>query len=363
MRSGYGCIVLRKKIMRQNANAHPVMHLTVLLLAQGLSAVYLASCSAVMDESGEQGYGTGDTVTPLEINIKGSREEGLTADIFVYNDDRLQRLDSYQRISINEGTVPFAASQTGKKIIAAILNPSSDTYEWKDISSFPGLQEAESSLKRENAGRLLMSGYARYTAGKAGICKINMTPLAATVRLNSIRCDFSGEGYKDAVLENVKVYLTNVNTEARIMQQEGFIPKEISNLGGLVESDMSGFSYPEAVFREISVPVGRQTVYPDITLACYPNESIQETAGSPYTRLVIEGTVKGKTCYYPISVNREPFAAGTPEGIIRNRCYTYSLTIRSMGSSDPDTPVSPSDVTAVCSILPWHETDGTEVSF
>lgn len=319
------------------------------------------SCSAYYDvPQAVTENGTRISVKLTDKATSAEQDKEYTADIFVFDDDRLQRLDSYQRIRCRPGEMPSAASQNGKKIIAAIINPQSDSYGWDHISSFQALQNEVADLKKETGHGMLMSGVGYVEAGKEAVCDISISALAAEVQLRSLRCDFSGKPYQESAIKDVKAYLTNVNAVAKILQKDGFSPETLCNQGGLVKDDVLAFADRDLIVRKIGNEVGSQTVYPDISLICYPNECMEETAGSPFTRLVIEGRINGQTCYYPININRDG-RSGT--GISRNCRYIFDVTLKSTGSSDPDTVVSPADIDIACLIAPWDEKDNTEIIF
>lgn len=327
-----------------------------------LSPALFFSCSLSL--SGSPGTEP-DTVMQVPVKFQdgipaADQREGYIADIFVFNDDRLQRLDSYQRIACGPGEMPSAASQTGKKIIAAIVNPQSGSYSWEQISSFQALGSMVAELKKESGQKMLMSGYGHAEAGKDAMCEIDVSPLASEVMLRSVRCDFSGKPYRGTALKEVRAYLTNVNAEAKLLQQEGFVPETICNQGRLRKEDVMEFTDQSLIVRKIANEIGTDTVYPGISFMCYPNECMEETAGSPFTRLVIEGMISGQTCYYPVNINRTGPAGG---GISRNCRYVFDITIKSTGSSDPDVAVSPEDIDISCMIAPWDEKDGTEIIF
>ena len=292
-----------------------------------LSPALFFSCSLSL--SGSPGTEP-DTVMQVPVKFQdgipaADQGEGYIADIFVFNDDRLQRLDSYQRIACGPGEMPSAASQTGKKIIAAIVNPQSGSYSWEQISSFQALGSMVAELKKESGQKMLMSGYGHAEAGKDAMCEIDVSPLASEVMLRSVRCD-----------------------------------ETICNQGRLRKEDVMEFTDQSLIVRKIANEIGTDTVYPGISFMCYPNECMEETAGSPFTRLVIEGMISGQTCYYPVNINRTGPAGG---GISRNCRYVFDITIKSTGSSDPDVAVSPEDIDISCMIAPWDEKDGTEIIF
>lgn len=298
------------------------------------------------------------------LPIQDSGGEPAVADIFVFESGGTQRLDSYQRVPVKEGDIAFASSGYGRKRIVAIVNPHTDRYSWAGINSYTALYKEKASLHNEDPSALLMSGEAYSEPGSGNVCSIPVSPIASEIVLQSIRCDFSDRPYREARLENVRIYLTNVSSEAPLLQDKGFMPSGFVNMYGLDPEGIRGFSHPDILYRELAAPVGMNTVYPGISLFCYPNECAEESSGSPYTRLVVEGEILGKKCYYPISINNGMTVPGSHgDGIGRNCRYTFDLTVRSMGSSDPDIEVGPAEIETVCLIEPWSVRDDTAVIF
>ncbi len=323
---------------------------------------FILSCSTIEDS----GHGTAD----FGLVLKSSGNEILTndshIDLFVFNDDGLMRLDSYQRITYNpdERHLPYSASRRGPKKIVAIINPQTEKYEWNAINSYHAMLAAKGALEKEEKNRKLMCGTGHTYAGKDKICKIDVTPLASEIVLNSIKCDFSSKPYKNAKLENVRVYLTNVNAASSLLQTENFKPERLYNIAGCIDADIMEFRNPDLIYQTIPTPVGETILYPEIKLLCYPNESEEESPGSPFTRLVVEGSLEGKKCYYPISINRpESGHFDNKPGIGRNCRFIYDITIKSTGSSDPDTEVSPDTMEIRCQASSWNEKDKTEIKF
>lgn len=336
---------------------HPPGIVIPFCLAPFMSLMY--SCSTDIS-----GMPQAETVLEIKSSYGSPGEKADTIDIFIFNDDRLQRLDSYQRTTIRQGEQVSAASRAGKKIIAVIANSHVDRYSWSGINSFQALCEWKADLKKESKEYILMSGHAPVQAGKGGSCDILLEPLVSEIRIESIRCDFSGKPYDGAVLENPKAYLINVSSEARAFQKDGFIPESILNSGALDTDVLGDFLCPEIIFEEIEGPVGTQVIRPGISLLCYPNESTEEGLGTPFTRLVIEGSINGNICYYPVSVNNiYRHGKNTGTGISRNCRYVFDITIKSTGSSDPDIPVTPADIDITCEILPWEERPDNEIEF
>ena len=79
----------------------------------------------------------------------GQPEDIRHTDIFMFNDDALRRLDSYQR---TEGNGPVkAASRRGDKIMVIIANFPCSKEEWKHVNSYEGFMEEMSLLENETA--------------------------------------------------------------------------------------------------------------------------------------------------------------------------------------------------------------------
>ena len=282
-------------------------------------------------------------------------------DIFIFEDDAQGRLDSYQQNTIDpKGDYRVAVASTkGKKRIVMIANSHKDRKHWAGIRTYEGLAREKASLYEEDISFPTMYGEAVFSAEDGVERTITLRPLVSEIHLGSIRCDFSGREYEGEKLKDVKVYLTNVNAECRIMQEHGFDVGTTVNTGHLNHMELEKFRHPELIYRPLGTDVGYEIFDTGIRLYSYPNESADETPGSPFTMLVIEGTIKGKTWYYPIAINRD---AGNT-GIGRNCSYTYNITILRTGSTDPGAAVSAETVLINSQILSWDERNEEEIAF
>lgn len=283
-------------------------------------------------------------------------------DIFIFDDDSLGWLDSYQRFN-TDGSLPLtAASRKGRKKIAAVANPGRDISSWSGVNSFESMLKTTASLWNEDPEAPVMCGYSEVSMGEESSCSMEMQPLISEIRVNSICCDFRGRPYEGEVLSDISIYLTNVNAEALIFHEEGFMPTEIINAAGLSEADMSRISHPEMLSCRLDSPVGDNTVYPGISLYCFPNDCPEQSLGSPFTRLVIEGKLCEHTCYYPIDINRGHDIQGRA-GIGRNSRYVYDIILTRAGTSDPDIAAEATMVDINMTVRPWDEQDEDEITF
>lgn len=315
----------------------------------------------------EGGTSAGDTDTGNEAGCSFVLSKSIDyetvgeLDIFIFDDSPMGRLDSYQKaiLDVEEEQVVEVSSRKGRKRIVFIANSHRSAGEWMHVNSYRGLQEEKASLFEEDISRPTMYGETVFEAGKDIGHRIILRPLVSEIHLRTIRCDFSGTEYAGEKLKDIKVYLTNVNAECRIMQDNGFYPELIVNAGGLASDDLRNFAHPELVSRRIGTDVGYEIFDSAIRLYCYPNESRKETAGTPFTRLVIEASVGENIWYYPIPVNRD----GNGSGVGRNCSYVFNITILRAGATDPDSDVDPENIIIDSRILPWEERNEEEIIF
>lgn len=303
----------------------------------------------------------GPPITSGVATMKNPSNPGIeTLDVFTFNDDRQERLDSYQRFENMDykSKIYDIASCSGDKTIVLLANSRTDRYEWADINCWKTLEARVFDLESETHENPVMSGCHRFEAGVPFISELR--PLSAEIVLRSIKCDFSGESYAGERLQDVRVYLTNVNASCRIISDDEEAPIRIINSGMLNEDDIGRFSDPEIICQEIKGGVGVNRIFPETRLLAYPNCLEAEHIGAPYTRLVIEGSIKGNTYYYPIAVNRR---STDGSGIRRGRCYTYDLTITKAGLTDPDGIIDDKYMEMNMEVMKWEEKDWYDIRF
>lgn len=302
---------------------------------------------------------------PATVKTKVSLQQKLTEiepmDIFIFNNDIFQKLDCYQRFDdMNEwnGTI---ISGCGEKIMTAIANSPYKKEDWLQLRSRSHLKSFSIRLEDEKETDPVMTGEVPVSPDKDRFnhSNLRLVPLSSEVILNSICCDFNGRPYAGEVLSDVMVYLTNVNAESPVLEDEVRNPVRIINAGGLCEEDVEEFACRDLIIRQIKEDIGKRTIYPDIRLRCYKNDLAENSPGAPFTRLVIQGTLAGTTYYWPIDINREEGGCGVSGG----HRYTYDIMITRKGSLDPDRPVRTKDIVLRQNVTEWTEKERYEVLF
>lgn len=309
----------------------------------------LASCTASLPE---------EVHCEVCLTTKATPFTEGSLDLFFFNDDDEKRLDSYQRIGKASAKV-HGASRTGSKTVVAIANLQEERYTWSDINSLNSLRKMKAFLDEDSPSAPVMSGTTRIDAGKELSCRMELSPVMSEVVLRSLRCDFSGRSYSREELRDVKVYLTNVCSAWPVMKDTLNKSGDYINIGRADSTVLTRLSHPEYIYRKIDSYIGSAQVRPDIHFYCYPNVNQEESLGSPYTRLVIEGTLAGQRYYYPLNVNRRN---GSP-GIERNTVYILDVVLTRRGTMDPDTAVDSATAMVTVTVEDWNEKEKQYVSY
>ena len=301
--------------------------------------------------------------SPATCTTKVSLDADIDAmDVFVFKDDVFQKLDCYQRIDDMAEWNGSIVSSNGDRIITVLANSPYDRQHWFSLKSRPHLESFRIRLEDERREHAIMTGEvnASVSQGETGHAEVKLRPLTSEIVLRSICCDFTGKPYAGSALADVKVYLTNVNAETIISDDNGSGPTRIINAGRYSENDVEPFACKDIIIQEITGNIGRKVLYPDIRLRCYRNESVEESPGRPFTRLVIEGIIEGERYYWPIDINRD---TEDEKGIKEGHRYTYDIRITRKGSTDPDIPVKSEDLEIIQEVAEWEEKERYEVMF
>ena len=298
------------------------------------------------------------------ISVKTSAAiEGsiLSMDIFSFNDDESERLDSYQRF--DEGQFRNnrygISTSAGRKRIIILANAPYDRYEWMDINCSKAHEKKILDLENEDPEFPLMTADCRIEAGHSFYPQ--MQALTGEVVLRTLRCDFLEEDYSGEELTDVRIYLTNVSASSGIWENVSGCPSRIINSGRLNMEEVNRFQHPEIIYRSLTGPVGIKQMDPGVRFRAFASNHHEESIGTPFTKLVIEGKIRGNTYYYPIAVNRGPGAKD--EGFHRNRRYIYDITITRTGLTDPDGIIQEDFAKIDSAVEIWKEKDWYDVRF
>lgn len=306
-----------------------------------LTCFSLCSCSDRI-----LGGGNGPDLTSEIAVVMTTKQEsspGSAAYVFVFEDDREAKLDTWQKTA-SQGKVTLAATGGDKKV-AAVSGEALNGDEWYWVESWDSMMARKITLKDEHSDDMVRSGMCWMEGDTDKNGTIYLKPCSAKIRLSSICVDFLGRPYENSTLENARAYLINVNGESRIFEEGEIIPGYYLNCSRLDRNDMESMADPSILYRELPSRLGILPVKVDADFYCYPNSLEDESLGRSFTRLVVEGNIDGRTYYWPINI----------KGIERDRCYSFDVVITRTGSDDPDIPVTMGEVRIDSSVEEWEK--------
>lgn len=278
--------------------------------------------------------------------------------IFTFDDDSLGRLDSYQRIENIQDEEVLVSSRGGRKRIYVCGNLELPDKEAARISTASDLEKLSCSLEDIRREFPLMLGMTISETGASINPTVSLKPMTSEIVLNSLRCDFGGMAYEGERITDCKVYLINVNAQCHLYDSTTNARRMI-NIGMLNMNEVRQFTEPDIIYNEIKGEIDGNWRREKICLMCFQNFCEEESPGSPFTRMVIEGKIQGQTYYWPITINR----TDNGEGVRNNTRHVIDLTIRRKGGLDPDEELTIEDCAIMMEMKEWEEMDGYTVRF
>lgn len=287
-----------------------------------------------------------------------SKEDIRQISVFVFNTDSLGRLDTYQEFSGQEDGRIRAATTGGRKLMVLCANLRISDEELSGISTAEDLKECSFMLEDTQREYPLMLGAVETETGAGVSPTVHMTPMTSEIVLRSVTCSFAGTPYEGELITDPRVYLINVNAQCSLSESSKDI-RRLINIGMLNESDIRSFIEPDIICQELEHDIGESASNRSISLLCFHNFCEDESPGSPFTRMVIEGKIQGSTYYWPITINRTDGG----QGVRNNSRHVFDLKIRQKGSLDPDTELSFEDCLGIMEIREWNEKEAYTIFF
>lgn len=267
--------------------------------------------------------------------------------MFFFDATPPHRLDSYTRLPAAEGRHNCASAGNGAAIAVLLSNITDDPYTWADIDTYASLSHKSILLDDETVAAPRLSCEAFLEAGWSRACVLSPCTSLVKVRLLDLCCDFSGRPYNGAVMENVKVYLTRACVECQPLRGDKGI--SWANPGMADSVALSRMKHPEYLYRRIDGTIGTEARQIGIDLYTYPNTD----DGDNGTRLVIECTLQGKMCYYPLRL----------PPLVRNTIYEVNVHITRMGTPDSDIVAENTMADISLRVRPWETRPTDTVTF
>lgn len=385
-------------------------------LALAAVALWFTSCSSEDVASGTN-QGNQESILLLSFNTgnmgtRGATTTNLTADekkindmtIGIYSSDG-QRLRTVQKLtkadSEGEATpgsnkfymdgsgnavakiVTTAALTAGDQVLVAANTGSADFSKKGTADGFKSVEiDATTALTGTSAGTALTAAtlpkfgtsFGKLQAGsnksEFSASDIKLKNLVSKITLQSISVDFAADGpYASATFEPQEMYLVSVPNKMQFSETAW-----INNPGSYFSGNDKGFlkvtlSTPsgEGASKVLSVNNSKFTGTATDVLYTIPNSNTEANK----TVLVIKGQFQGETkpVYYKLPLNVAGYNAGKPTGAVAEGTSAFqipsgknikcNITIKTIGSTNPDAESGPLTATLTVTVDPWDDLDQT----
>ena len=272
-------------------------------------------------------------------------------DVFFFDTISPQHLDSYQRLRRDDTL--YALSSDGVKRVVALDVHSRGTEAWSGIRTYADLCKYSFSLKADSPENPLRAGEAVLDDGLSRVADLPMKSSLARVVLGSVACDFSDTPYTGLGFNNKLIYIQYAGVEARPFGPEAGIPVSTVNQGWLDSAAVMSFPRAEMLLQEGLGNIWRQRIIAEREFWCYANDVDTASLGRPVTRIVLDGFVGNHRCFYPVELT----------GLKAEKTYYLDITLRRMGTPDPDIPARGDMVSVEAMVAPWRIMDKREEIF
>jgi len=249
--------------------------------------------------------------------------------VFVYNAaNELERSSGIKttRSGISLSLVP------GTKTVWAVVNAPSTISAPSTLDAFQALR---SNLSDNGLSSMVMAGSATINLVSSSNLTVNVKHFASKIIIDKISRKFTDTHYSEIPMTINRIYMSNVaadcdflctSTPSDWICKKGELASTPACASLLVDSGINA-SLPENGSYSTS-----RTFY------VYPNPTTTDKTGGDWsprkTRLIIECTYNGKTCYYPVTIPGSSSGATTLQ---RNKIYRITeLTLKRPGSTDKD---------------------------
>ncbi len=385
-------------------------------LALAAVALWFTSCSSEDVASGTN-QGNQESILLLSFNTgnmgtRGATTTNLTADekkindmtIGIYSSDG-QRLRTVQKLtkadSEGEATpgsnkfymdgsgnavakiVTTAALTAGDQVLVAANTGSADFSKKGTADGFKSVEiDATTALTGTSAGTALTaatlpkfgtsSGKLQAGSNKSefSASDIKLKNLVSKITLQSISVDFAADGpYASATFEPQEMYLVSVPNKMQFSETAW-----INNPGSYFSGNDKGFlkvtlSTPSGKGESKVLSASNKTFKGATTDVLYTIPNIKTDANK--TVLVIKGQFQGETkpVYYKLPLNVAGYTAGKPSGPVAAGTTAFqipsgknikcNITIKTIGSTNPDAESGPLTATLTVTVDPWDDLDQT----
>lgn len=215
----------------------------------------------------------------IRNNISDSTMRVQQLDVFIYDADGLQELESWQHFDGLRDTVRVKGAKRAKTVVAIANSPRS--FNRKAIERYDSIELLNYDFEEDSPEQPIMGGICSLGYERPGT--VTLEPLFSKVVL----CEVSNLMKAYVRMEDPRIYLQNINESAEVLRKSGFRASEGGTVGKKYKLPYDIGVFPQQLNFE---------------LLCYPNDSAEATMGTPRTSLVLECEISGETCRFTVEL-------------------------------------------------------------
>ena len=308
------------------------------------SPAFLLSCTKVPTAA-----------APLSVHLRayGPSEAPERVDLLYFREDGAQQLDACQQMELQGGSSAYGVSLNRDYHLVALTGRQDSASAYLDIRNYGDLCRQTFRLEEESPEAPRLFGETHVKAGRSRTADITLRPLLCHIWLRTLSCDFRERPYAGARFLNERIFLLHAGAEATPLGSPGGTTLSWLNPGFLDSLACARLPPPEMVLQDGLGPVGLGRIRAQREFYCYPNPATEDALGQSRTCLVLEGTVEGAHCYYPIPL--PALKAGDSLKI--------DLTLLRMGTDSPDCPAEVSSYQLCANRFPWEQWSAQTILF
>lgn len=258
----------------------------------------------------------------------------------------------------------------GNKRVCVLMNVPSSLYS--SISTYQDVLDIRYAMSNESVSGsskyFQMAGTATATvAGSSSSVTVSCRRVVARVALRSVTNSLaSSVTLNRAWLSNVAGdwCASDETTVSTWYNKQGRKDESSRKTAHVIDGSSYTASLPSFTYKSLSTALSSGSTYgsasssPSVLLYCYPNPSSTDpdgftsSFGGEYTVLVLDVTIGGVRQYYPVVLST--IKSGCSWAIEGNYAYTVDMNLTSLGSDDPNKPVTKASASVSVSIADWN---------
>lgn len=319
--------------------------------------IMAAACNRIQTSEEEHAMANGTVEVTFTVNggmetragVASTSDEAKVSDIQIFVFDKSGKIESYAKADAATLTLNVSL---GEKDFVALANCPDDFA--RNVATKTDLLTQTSYLKDNGSAKFEMTGSASGNITAAQSVNIEVRRIVSKVVLEKVSTNFTSPYYASKTFKITGIYLINtVATNNFGLTATTF--EWMNQLKLDASNSAASLIQKTGMDQTVTSSVPYTTAN---SFYCYPNPTTSDsTDGSSWsvrkTRLVVEASLDGSTCYYSIAL----------PVLERNKIYKITeLNITKRGSANPWEEIKTADASFSITVADWDEESSGSVT-